>query len=499
MWTPASGSGMAAEGSYGLIVGGIEAPATGGETSELLDPATNRPLARVALGTPDDAARAMEVAQRAFDSSDWAGGDGARRGRALARLAQLLEQQQEEFAVLESRNMGKTVREARVDIGYVVRTLEYVAGLADKVEGTTVPVPGSRFNYTVREPLGVTVHIAPWNYPLLLALRSVAPALAAGNAAVLKPASLTPLTAIRLGRLAKAAGVPDGILNVVSGPGGRLGEALVRDRRCRSVSFTGSGEVGRRIAGLAAERLVPVTLELGGKSPVVVLPDADLDWAARGIALGIFGNAGQMCWAGSRLIVHDAVRAPLLDRVRSLAEALRLGPGTEDGVEMGPLVSREQEAKVLEYVDAARHDGGTVVTGGAKADEPRLAQGNFVRPTVLADLSPGARTAREEIFGPVLSTFSFTDLDEGIRLANDTPFGLFAAVWTRDLAQAHQVARRLEAGMVVVNEPPLTFPQTPFGGFKESGLGSEQGAHVVASYTRVKNVLVNVALPKKKG
>jgi aldehyde dehydrogenase (NAD+) len=490
---------MAAEAEYGLVIGGVEAPGAGAESAELLDPATNRPLARVAVGRPDDAAHAMESAQAAFEASDWATGDGARRARALLRLAQLLEQQQGEFALLESRNMGKTLREARIDIGFVVRTLEYVAGLADKIEGTTIPVPGSRFDYTVREPLGVTVHIAPWNYPLLLALRSVAPALAAGNAAVLKPASLTPLTAIRFARLAKEAGVPDGILNVVPGPGGRLGEALVRDRRCRSVSFTGSGEVGRRIAALAAERLVPATLELGGKSPVVVLADADVERTARGVALGIFGNAGQMCWAGSRLIMHESLRAPLLEKLRGIAEALRLGPGTEEGVEMGPLVSREQETRVLEYVRAAKADGGTVVTGGDKPTEPRLRDGNFVRPTVVADLVPTSRAAREEIFGPVLSTFSFTDVDEAVRLANDTAYGLFAAVWTRDLAYAHHVARRLEAGMVVVNEPPLTFPQTPFGGIKESGIGSEQGIGVVASYTRTKNILVNVGVPKKKG
>ncbi len=490
---------MAADSTYGLLVAGAEGPAAGGESAELLDPSTNRPIARVAVGTADDAARAMEVAQRAFEGSDWAGGDGARRARSLARLARLLDGRAEEFARLETENMGKTLRESRIDVGFVVRTLEYVSGLADKLEGTTIPVPGSRLNYTVREPLGVTVHIAPWNYPLLLAMRSVAPALAAGNTVVLKPASLTPLTAIRLARLAREAGIPDGVLNVVPGPGGKLGEALVRDRRCRSVSFTGSSEVGRRIAALAAERLIPAALELGGKSPVVVLPDADLDRAARGIALGIFGNAGQMCWAGSRLIVHESVRETLLAKLRAIAEATRLGPGTEEGVEMGPLVSRDQEARVLEYVRSARDDGGRLVTGGAKAGGDRLAEGNFVQPTVVDGLAPDARAAREEIFGPVLSSFAFGEVDEAVRLANATAYGLFAAVWTRDLASAHHVARRLEAGMVVVNEPPLTFPQTPFGGFKESGLGSEQGARGLEGYTRTKNVLLNVALPKKKG
>jgi len=489
---------MAAESTFGLVIGGVESNGTNGATEELLDPSTNRPFARVAVGAVDDARYAMQVAQAAFDAGEWAGGDGAKRAKALLRLAHLLDEQQEAFAALETRNMGKTLRESRVDVGFVVRTLEYVAGLADKVEGATIPVPGARFNYTVREPLGVTVHIAPWNYPLLLAMRSVAPALAAGNTVVLKPASLTPLTAVRFARLAGEAGLPNGVLNVVPGPGGRLGEALVRDPRCRSVSFTGSSEVGHRIAALAAERLIPATLELGGKSPVVVLPDADVERAARGIALGIFGNAGQMCWAGSRLIVHETLRSALLEKLRAIAEAMRLGPGTEDGVEMGPLVSREQEQRVLDYVRAARDDGGQVVTGGAKATGPSLADGNFVRPTVVADVPATSKAVREEIFGPVLSVFAYREPDEAVRLANETPFGLFAALWTRDLASAHHLARRLEAGMVVVNEPPLTFPQTPFGGFKESGLGNEQGLGVVASYTRTKNVLVNVAVPKRK-
>ncbi len=489
---------MAAEATYGLFIGGVEAPAARGETGELVDPATNRPIARVAIGSVDDAARAMEVAQRAFDESDWARGDGAQRAKALTRLARLLDEQQTELALLETRNMGKPVRDARADLAYVVRTIEYVSGLADKIEGSTIPVPGSRFNYTVREPLGVTVHLAPWNYPLLLAMRSVVPALAAGNAVVLKPASLTPLTALRVARLAHDAGVPDGIFNVVVGPGSELGAALVRDARCRSVSFTGSSEVGRTIATLAAERVLPATLELGGKSPVVVLPDADLDRAARAVASGIFGNAGQMCWAASRLFVHESIAEPFLAKVRQLAEALKLGPGTEEGVEMGPLVSREQERRVLGYVDLAREDGGKVLTGGAKPSDPRLAPGNFVLPTVLQDVPTTSRAVREEIFGPVLAATSFREVDDAVRLANATRFGLFAAVWTRDLASAHTLARRLDAGMVVINDPPHSFPQTPFGGFKESGLGFEQGRRVVENYTRLKNVDVNIGVAKKR-
>ena len=489
----------ATEATYDLYIGGREVPGTRGEHREVADPATNAPIARAAVGSRDDARAAMEAADRAFRESNWARDDGARRARALQRLAALVEGQAESLARLETLNMGKPLRESRGDLGYVARTLEYFAGLADKLEGETIPVPGTRLDYTVREPLGVTVHIAPWNYPLLLAVRSIAPALAAGNAVVLKPASLTPLTAVAFARLAKEAGVPDGIFNVVLGTGSEVGEALVDDPRCASVTLTGSGEVGRRIAELAAHRLIPATLELGGKGPVVVFPDADLERAAKAIGYGIFGNAGQMCWAASRLIVHQSLASALLERVRAIAESLKLGPGVEDGVEMGPLVSREQEARVLGYIDDARASGGAVVTGGSKATEGRLGAGNFVRPTILADLPPTARALREEVFGPVLSVASFADTDEAVRLANDTPYGLLAALWTRDLGIAHSVARRLDSGMVVVNEAPVTFPQSPFAGFKGSGLGFEQGSRALEPFSRRKNVLLNLGAPKRAG
>ncbi len=485
--------------TYDLYIGGHEVPGARAERREVTDPATNAPIARAAVGSREDAHSAMEVADRAFRESPWATDDGARRARALHRLAGLVEAQAESIARLETLNMGKPLRESRGDLAYVVRTLEYFAGLADKLEGETIPVPGPRFDYTVREPLGVTVHIAPWNYPLVLAVRSVAPALAAGNAVVLKPASLTPLSAIAFARLAKEAGLPDGILNVVIGSGTEVGEALVEDPRCASVTLTGSGEVGRRIAELAARRLVPATLELGGKGPVIVFADADLDRVAKAIGYGIFGNAGQMCWAASRLLVHESLRAPLVDRVRAIAERLKLGPGVEDGVEMGPLVSKEHEARVLDYIEDARATGGVVVTGGSKVTDGPLRAGNFVRPTVLADLPPSARARREEVFGPVLSVASFSDPDEAVRLANDSPYGLLAALWTRDLGTAHAVARRLESGMVVVNEAPVTFPQSPFAGVKGSGLGFEQGHRALEPFTRRKNVLVHLGAPKRTG
>lgn len=488
----------ASASTFQLFIDGAEIPASRGERRTLTDPATGAPLAEVALGGPDDARHAMEAAERAFRESAWAADDGSVRVRALRRLADLVDAEAESIARLETLNMGKPLRESRGDIQYVVRTLEYVSGLADKIQGETIPVPGSRFAYTLREPLGVTVHIAPWNYPLLLAVRSVAPALAAGNAVVLKPASLTPLTAIAFARLAHRAGIPKGILNVVVGPGSAVGEALALDARCRSISFTGSGEIGERIAEIAARRVIPTTLELGGKSPVLVFPDADLDRAAKGVGFGIFGNAGQMCWAASRLVVHESVHAPLLEKLRAIADATKLGPGVQDGIDMGPLVSSEQATRVLEYVQSAVSDGGTLVSGGGRPTEPELAHGNFVRPTVLDRVPPSSRAVREEIFGPVLTVVSFRDPEEAIRIANDTRYGLFASVWTKDLATAHTVSRRLEAGMVSINEAPTTFPQTPFGGFKESGIGFEQGTRVLDLYTRRKNVIVNLGSPRKK-
>ena len=483
--------------TYGLHIGGHERAGDGGALRPLIDPAINRAFAVSAVASRDDARAAMEAAERAYRESNWASDDGARRAKTLVRLAGLVESRVEELARLETLNMGKPLRESRADLLYVVRTLEYFAGLADKVEGETIPLPGPRFDYTLREPLGVTVHIAPWNYPLLLSVRSVAPALAAGNAVVLKPASLTPATAVAFARLAKEAGLPDGILNVVPGGGAEVGEALVDDERCRSVTFTGSVEVGRRVAELAARRFVPLTLELGGKGPVLVFPDADLERAARAIGYGIFQNAGQMCWAASRLFVHESVRAPFLEKVRALAERLRLGAGTSDGVEMGPLVSPEQLDRALEFVDDARSSGGSVLTGGVRASEPELAAGNFLRPTVLVDVPETSRAVTEEIFGPVLAADGFHDVDDAVRRANATRFGLLGAVWTRDLATAHSVARRLDCGMVVVNEAPISFPQSPFAGTKASGLGFEQGRDAVAAYTRRKNVLVHLGAPRK--
>lgn len=473
-----------------MLIGG--SPVEARQRYDVHDPATGEVIARVSQGAREHAEQAVEAARMAFERPDWADMDPSQRGRVLFKLGQLVRDHLPQLAELETLNNGKTLKESKGDMNYVAWTLEYFAGLADKLQGDTIPVPGKRLSYTLREPLGVTAHIAPWNYPLLLAVRSVAPALAAGNTVVLKPASLTPLTALRFGELAKEAGLPGGVLNVVTGPGGEVGEALATHGDVQSVSFTGSVEVGQRVAELAAAKVKHVTLELGGKSPLLVFPDADPEKASKAVQHGIFANAGQMCWATSRLLVHEKAHDELVQRVKKLADSLKLGPGTREDTQMGPLVSRGQQQRVLEYVEKGKDEGARLVAGGAPPMEKELAKGAFVRPTVFDNVAPDMTIAREEIFGPVLSVTSFRDWAEAVKIANSTSYGLQACVYTRDLSTALLTAKALQVGMVSINEGPVTFPMTPFGGVKDSGVGREQGVQAAYGYTRVKNVIVRL-------
>ena len=475
-----------------LHIGGKWVEPSTGEFVRDLDPATNQPIAEIASGGAEDAKAAVEAARAAFDHPDWRGMDPSKRGRLLYQLGQAVRDTFDEIARLESLDVGKPIREAKGDAAFVYKTLEYWAGMADKVQGETIPVPGNRLNYTLRQPLGVTLHIAPWNYPLTLAVRGIAPALAAGNTVVLKPAQLTPLTALKFAELSERAGFPPGVVNVVTGPGSSVGKALAEHADVDSITFTGSLDTGRQILQMAAKHVTPVTLELGGKNPNIVFADADLDRAVKSVLFGAFQNAGQMCWAGSRLLVHESIHADLVRKVAERAAKMKLGPGLKEDSQMGPVVSREQEKGVLSYVHLGVEEGAKLLVGGRKSAEPELAAGNFVTPAVFDEVAPDMRIAREEIFGPVLTASSFATVDDLIGAANAVEFGLAAGVWTKDLKTAHAVAARLEAGMVEINEFPVTFPQTPFVGWKHSGLGHEQGLDAARFYSRIKNVTVNL-------
>jgi aldehyde dehydrogenase (NAD+) len=481
---------MSYDGPTSLYVGGEW---TNGEDDaiESIDPATEQVYATVEAAGEADVDAAVEAAREAVSrDGEWRSMAPADRAAILGEFADLLEGWTDEIALVESRDNGKTLFEAKLEIGMVIDTVRYYAGWADKIEGSQIPVPGDRLDYTLREPVGVTAHIAPWNYPFQLAGRGLAPALACGNAAVLKPSSQTPLSALYYARAAEKAGFPNGVLNVVPGRGSTAGRALVEHPDVDHVTFTGSNEIGKGIGADAAENVTDVTLELGGKGPQVVFPDADLEAAAEGIHYGIFMNAGQMCWAGSRLVVHEDVHDELVEMIVETAEATPLGDGIEDNARMGPLVSESHRDDVLGYIDSAREAGATVETGGSIPDDKET--GHFLEPTVFTGVTNDMTIAREEIFGPVLSVIEIEDEAEALAVANDSPYGLMAGVWTQDLSRAHTVARDLEYGMVNINETPNTFPQTPFGGVKQSGVGREQGSYAVDEYTSVKNVTVNL-------
>ncbi len=473
-----------------MLVGEGWGSGSGSDVQDVLDPATGEVIARVPRANKDDAALAVEASHHALGA--WSRADPAERGRVLGRLAALTREHAKELALLESRNNGKTVREAGGDVGFAAWTLEYFAGWADKVHGDTIPVPGDRLGYTLRQSLGVTAHISPWNYPLQLAVRSIAPALAAGCTVVAKPAEQTPLSLLRWAKLAQEAGVPPGVLQVLTGDGPVVGDALARHNGVAGISFTGGIDAGQSVMRAAADHVAPLALELGGKGANIVFPDADLKRAAKGVCFGIFMNAGQMCWAGSRLLVHEDIHDQVVDAVAAEAAKWKIGPGQQEGVRVGSLISQEQRARVQGFIDRAVDAGARAVTGGGAPDDPALAAGAFLTPTVLANVEPSHEVARSEVFGPVLAVLPFSDEEEALGIANDVEYGLMNGVWTNHLGRAHRLARDLESGMVSINEFPVTFPQTPFSGWKRSGFGVEQGRHAMEFYTRVKNVNVSL-------
>lgn len=458
--------------------------------SDAINPATGEVIAKIPKATIQDVERCLAASKSAFNDSAWKNIDPAQRGRILNKMAAATYQAAKDLAKLESENNGKTFREALSEIRYGAWTLEYFAGLADKIEGSTIPVPGNRLNYTLRQPLGVTAHIIPWNFPLQLALRSIAPALASGCTVIAKPASWTPLSLLAWMKVIDEAevGLPTGVLQVITGSGGLIGDALAGHADVDGIVLTGGVPTGKTVMSKASENLTPVTLELGGKGANIVFPDANLKYAAKAICFGIFMNAGQMCWAGSRLLVHEDVHDQLVEAVVAEVAKWKVGPGLEEGVRIGSLVHEAHRQEVLEKLSNGLAQGGNVVCGG-KAVE---GTGAFMEATVVTDVSKDNLLFHDELFGPVLSVTKFTTQEEALSLANDSQFGLLNGIWTNDLSRAHNIARDLQSGMVSINEYPITFPQTAFTGWKQSGIGIEQSKDALRFYTKVKNVNIKL-------
>jgi betaine-aldehyde dehydrogenase len=438
-----------------------------------------------------DVDRAVDAAERAFPA--WSRTAAADRGRILLKLADLIEARGDELARLETLDTGHPLRDSKaLDVPRTAACFRYFGGMADKFEGDVVPVEAGFLNYLLREPVGVVGQVVPWNFPLMFTSWKMGPALAAGNCIVLKPAEITPLTSLRIAELMSEAGMPDGVVNVVPGLGSVAGQAIAEHERIAKIAFTGSTATGRRIVQASAGNLKKIQLELGGKGANIVFDDADLVAAVNGSAWGIFHNQGQACIAASRLVLHERIADAFLDRFTALARSIRLGNPLDPATEMGPLTSVQHRDRVLGYVDIAREQGGSVVSGGKAPDAPELARGCYVEPTVVKARTPRDRIAQEEVFGPFVTVLTFANDEEALAIANGTEYGLGSGLWTRDLSRAHRFARELKAGMVWINSYKRVNPGSPFGGVGRSGYGREMGFDAMREYTQVKSVWVNV-------
>lgn len=479
---------------HALLIGEHRPMSQSGRSIDVINPATGEKFSEVACGSAEDINLAVATARQTFEDSAWSRMKPVERERLLWRFADLIEANAQSLAELECLDNGKTVAVAgAVDVQLAINFLRYMAGWATKIEGSTVDasvpfIPDAQFHgYTRREPVGVVGAIVAWNFPLLLACWKLAPALATGCTVVLKPAEDTPLTALRLGELALEAGYPPGVLNVVPGLGHDAGAALSSHPDVDKLTFTGSTGVGKLIGKAAMEHMTRVTLELGGKSPTIVLPDADPQVAAQGAANAIFFNQGQVCCAGSRLYVHRKLFDNLVADISGIAEGIKLGNGLDPLTEMGPMVSSAQQQRVHGYIEQGRSEGAQVATGG-----DAFGPGFFMKPTVLVDVNQNSSVVREEIFGPVLVAMPFDDIDEVVRMANDSPYGLGASIWSNNLSEVHRLIPRIKSGSVWVNCHTALDPTLPFGGFKQSGLGREMGSACIEHYTELKSVLMNV-------
>lgn len=471
-----------------LLIGGDRRPAASGKQSELVDPATGEVWAAIAAGDASDIDDAVQAADRA--RTNWRKVNSRDRTRLLTRLADLIRANLEPLAQLESRNVGKPIRDARDEVNLAADCFEYYAGAVNKVGGQTIPVAAAGTCLTFREPIGVCGLIAPWNFPLAITAWKVAPALAMGNAIVLKPASQTPLTALRLGELALEAGLPPGVLNVVTGNGITAGEALVRHPLVRKISFTGSTEVGIQVMKLAADDIKRVTLELGGKSANLIFADADLDLAVPKSMWSVLGNTGQDCCARSRILVQRPIYDTFLEKLTQQFQSLKIGAPLDEATEISCLISTAHRDRVLDYIDTGKAEGATLLWGGTVPTAPHLAQGAYLIPAIFADVQPTMRIAQSEIFGPVVCVMPFDTESEAIAIANDSFYGLSGSIWTRDIGRALRVAKAIETGVLSINTGHSVHLEAPFGGVKRSGLGRELGMAVLDHYSEFKSIFI---------